>query len=161
MILSSSFLLSILRGLVYELSSIIVWGFSIFCAYNFGFYFSAIFPEYLSPELRTIFGSLLVLFIAILLSKMIVLSLKEIIEKSGGGSLDKIFGAFFGILRGGLIVVALSLLGTMTALTEEEAWVNAKTRAYLEFSVIQTIPYLPESVVDKIKIKIDFEGDLN
>ena len=90
---------------------------------------------------------------------MIVLSLKEIIEKSGGGSLDKIFGAFFGILRGGLIVVALSLLGTMTALTEEEAWVNAKTRAYLEFSVIQTIPYLPESVVDKIKI--DFEGELN
>ena len=81
----------------------------------------------MSPELRTIFGSLLVLFIAILLSKMIVLSLKEIIEKSGGGSLDKIFGAFFGILRGGFIVVALSLLGTMTALTEEEAWVNAKT----------------------------------
>ncbi len=158
-ILSSSFLLSILRGLVYELSSIIVWGFSIFCAYTFGFYFSVIFPEHLSPELRTIFGSLLVLFIAIFLLKMIVLSLKEIIEKSGGGSLDKIFGAFFGILRGGLIVVALSLLGTMTALTEEEAWVNAKTRAYLEFSVIQTIPYLPESVVDKIKI--DFEGDLN
>ncbi|MEL0255131.1 MAG: CvpA family protein, partial [Burkholderiaceae bacterium] len=84
-ILSSSFLLSILRGLVYELSSIIVWGFSIFCAYNFGFYLSAIFPEYLSPELRTIFGSLLVLFITILLSKMVVLSLKEIIEKSGGG----------------------------------------------------------------------------
>ena len=52
-------------------------------------------------------------------------------------------------------MVALSLLGTMTALTEEDAWVNAKTRAYLEFSVIQTIPYLPESVVDKIKI--DFE----
>ena len=80
-ILSSSFC-SIL-GTIYELSSIIVWGFSIFCAYNFGFYFSAIFPEHLSPELRTIFGSLLVLFIAILLSKMIVVSLKEIIEKSG------------------------------------------------------------------------------
>ena len=95
------------------------------------FYFSAIFPEYLSPELRTIFGSLLVLFIVIFLSKMIVLSLKEIIEKSGGGSLDKIFGAFFGILRGGFIVVALSLLGTMTALTEEDAWVNAKTRVHL------------------------------
>ena len=90
---------------------------------------------------------------------MIVLSFKEIIEKSGGGSLDKIFGAFFGVLRGGLIVVALSLLGTMTALTEEDAWVNAKTRSYLEFSVIQTIPYLPESVVNKIKI--DFEGGLN
>ena len=76
-------------------------------------------------------------------------------RKSGGGSLDKIFGAFFGILRGGLIVVALSLLGTMTALTEEDAWVNAKTRVYLEFSVIQIIPYLPESVVDKIKIDIE------
>ena len=75
--------------------------------------------------------------------------------------LSGIFGAFFGILRGAFIIVVLSLLGTMTALTEEEAWVNAKTRAYLEFSVIQTIPYLPESVVDKIKIKIDFEGDLN
>ena len=159
MILFSSFLLSILRGLVYEISSIIVWGLSIFCAYNFGFYFSAIFPDYLSPELRTVFGSLLVLLIVILLSKMVVLSLKEIIEKSGGGSLDKIFGAFFGILRGGLIVVALSLLGTMTALTEEEAWMNAKTRLYLEYSVIQTIPYLPQSVVDKIKV--DFEGGHN
>ena len=80
-------------------------------------------------------------------------------KKSGGGSLDKIFGAFFGVLRGGIIVVALSLLGTMTALTEEDAWVNAKTRTYLEFSVIQTIPYLPESVVNKIKI--DFEEGLN
>ncbi len=159
MIFSSSFLLSILRGLLYEVSSVIVWGFSIFCAYNFGYYFAVIFPEYFSPELRSILGSLLILFITIFLLKMIVLSLKEIIEKSGGGSLDKIFGAFFGIFRGGFIVVALSLLGTMTALTEEEAWVNAKTRAYLEFSVIQTIPYLPESVVDKIKI--DFEGDLN
>ena len=158
-ILSSSILLSILRGLVYELSSIMVWGFSIFCAYNFGFYFSVIFPNYLSPELRTIFGSVLVLFIAILVSKMIVLSLREIIEKSGGGSLDKIFGAFFGILRGVFIIVVLSLLGTMTALTEEEAWMNAKTRAYLEFSVIQTIPYLPKFLVDKIKI--DFEGGLN
>ncbi|MDA9689277.1 CvpA family protein [Betaproteobacteria bacterium] len=155
-ILSSSFLLSILRGLVYEISSIVVWGLSIFCAYNFGFYFSAIFPDYLSPELRTVLGSLLVLLIIILLSKMVVLSLKEIIEKSGGGSLDKIFGAFFGMLRGGLIVVALSLLGTMTALTQEEAWMNAKTRVYLEYSVIQTIPYLPKSVVDKIKI--DFKG---
>ena len=86
---------------------------------------------------------------------MIVLSLKEIIEKSGGGSLDKIFGHFSVYYAEGLLVVALSLLGTMTALTEEEAWVNAKTRMYLEFSVIQTIPYLPESVVDKIKI--DFE----
>ena len=34
-----------------------------------------------------------------------------------------------------------------------------KNSVYLEFSVMQTIPYLPESVVDKIKI--DFEGDLN
>ena len=89
---------------------------------------------------------------------MIVLSLKEIIEKIGGGSLDKFFGAFFGIFRGGIIVVTLSLLGTMTALTEEEAWVNAKTRSYLEFSVIQIMPYLPDSVVEKIKI--DFHGDL-
>ena len=56
-------------------------------------------------------------------------------------------------------MLALSLLGTMTALTEEEAWVNAKTRVYLEFSVIQTIPYLPEFVVNKIKL--DFERDLN
>ena len=56
-------------------------------------------------------------------------------------------------------MVTLSLLGTMTALTEEDAWVNAKTRVYLEFSVIQIIPYLPESVVDKIKI--DIEGGRN
>ena len=151
-ILSSSLVLSILRGLVYELSSIMVWGFSIFCAYNFGIYLSEIFPEYFSKELRVIFGFLLILFLTVLLSKMIVLSLKEIIEKSGGGNLDKFFGAFFGIVRGGFMVITLSLLGTMTALTEEEAWVNAKTRSYLEFSVIQIIPYLPESVVNKIKI---------
>ena len=158
-ILSSSLILSILRGLVYELSSILVWGFSIFCAYTFGSYFSVIFPDYFSVELRVIFGSLLILFVTVLLSKMIVLSLKEVIEKSGGGSLDKFFGAFFGLVRGGFIVTSLSLLGTMTALTEEEAWVNAKTRSYLEFSVIQIIPYLPNSVVDKIKV--DFHGDLS
>ena len=159
LILSSSLLLSILRGLVYELSSILVWVFSIFCAYNFGSYFSNIFPEYLSVEVRVIFGSILVLFVMVLLSKMIVLSLKEIIDKAGGGNLDKFFGAFFGVARGGFIVVTLSLLGTMTALTEEEAWINAKTRSYLEFSVILIIPYLPESIANKIKI--DIQQELN
>ena len=158
-ILSSSFVLSILRGLIYELSSILVWGFSIFCAYKFGSYLSVIFPEYFSIELKIIFGFLLVLFVTVLVSKMVLLSLAEIIEKSGGGNIDKFFGAFFGILRGGLMVVTLSVLGTMTALTEEEAWINAKSRSYLEFSVVQVMPYLPESMVKKIKIDFYEEPD--
>ena len=57
------------------------------------------------------------------------------------------------------MVVTLSVLGTMTALTEEEAWINAKSRSYLEFSVVQVMPYLPESMVKKIKIDFYEEPD--
>ena len=83
------------------------------------------------------------------------LSFKEIIEKSGGGAIDKFLGGFFGLFRAALMVLILSILGTMTALTEEEAWRSAVTRPYLEYSISLVIPYLPDFINENVKINFE------
>ena len=151
----SSFSLSVLRGLIYEVSSILVWSFSLYTAYRFGHVFSEIFSDSFSEEIRSIGGFFTVFVVVFLISKMVILSFKEIIEKSGGGAIDKFLGGFFGLFRAALMVLILSLLGTMTALTEEEAWRSAVTRPYLEYSISLVIPYLPGFINESIKINFE------
>ena len=151
----SSFSLSVLRGLIYEVSSILVWSFSLYTAYRFGHVFSEIFSGSFSEEIRSIGGFFIVFIVVFLISKMVILSFKEIIEKFGGGAIDKFLGGFFGLFRAALMILILSLLGTMTALTEEEAWRSAVTRPYLEYSISVALPYLPGFVAESIKINFE------
>tara|TARA_A100001015_G_scaffold317212_1_gene433543 strand:+ start:5964 stop:6344 length:381 start_codon:yes stop_codon:yes gene_type:complete len=116
----------------------------------FGNFVADALPGDFSIELKKIFGFLILLIIVLVISKLIVLSLKETVLFFGGGQIDRFFGAIFGILRGLLIILVLSILGSMTALPNERAWKEAKVRDYLERSIEISRPFLPNFLRLKI-----------
>ncbi len=154
-ILVSSILLSILRGLIQEVSSLLVWALAIYSSFTFFHLVADAFPISWSPEIRSIVGFVTILIIVLLVSKLVVLSLKETVIFFGGGPIDKFFGAIFGTFRGVLIISVLSILGAMTALPRERAWSEAISKPLLESSIYCIEGYLPEFIKVKIVIPND------
>ncbi len=148
----SSTLLSLLRGLIQEVSSLIIWLVAIYAGFILYETVAEALPIDWSIEMRFIVSFLMILFTVLLISKLVVLSLKETIDYLGGSQLDKFFGALFGAVRGGLIIFVLALLGSMTALPREKAWMSAVSRPILELSIGCVSPYLPEFFKAKIII---------
>ncbi len=150
LILISSCVLSSLRGLMHEVSSLIVWIVSVYCGLQFGYFVADAMPENFTPELKIALGFIIVMIIVLILSKLVVLSLKETVIFFGGGSIDRFLGSIFGLLRGFLIIVVLSILAGMTALPSENAWQKAFFRPILESSIKYAIPYLPDFMKSKL-----------
>lgn len=146
----SSVLLSLLRGLIQEISSLVVWGLAIYSSFIFFHLVADSFPVNWSIEIRSILGFFSILIVVFLVSRLVILSLKETVVYFGGGPIDKFLGAIFGTFRGTIIIITLALLGAMTALPNENAWKNAKSKSFLESSVYCIDPFLPEFFRSKI-----------
>ena len=128
----------------------LVWALAIYAGFVFFHLVADSFPVDWSVEVRSILGFFSILIVVLLISKLVVLSLKETVVFFGGGSVDRFFGAIFGTIRGVIIISALALLGAMTALPNEKAWIYAASRPILELSVYCVEPYLPEFFQVKI-----------
>ena len=156
-IFTSSTLLSLLRGFVQEVSSLIVWIAAIYISFLFFDTAAVAFPTHWSDEVKNIFGFFAVLFSILLVSKIIVLSLKETISFLGVSQIDRLFGAIFGALRGSFIIIVLAILGAMTALPKEDAWSQSASKPFLEVSIRCSLPLLP----DFFRSKIDLPSENN
>jgi len=149
-VLISSVLLSFLRGLIQEVSSLLVWAIAIYAGFVFLDLVAESFPENWSLEIRSILAFFSILILVLLISRLVVLSLKETVVFFGGGPLDKFLGAIYGTIRGAVIISSLALLGSMTALPQEKSWLTATSRPMLEISIYCVGPYLPEFFQEKI-----------
>ena len=123
LILTVSSLLSLMRGLVREILSLVSWVLAVWVAFRFcgeaGGLLSSLMAE---GPLRT--G---VSFLALLIGTLIVLGLigtllARAVAASGLGSTDKVLGMWFGFLRGLAILVVLVLLAGLTPLPQQEWW---------------------------------------
>jgi len=65
--------------------------------------------------------------------------------------LDRGLGAFFGALRGVLVVCLLVLLAGFTALPKEPVWRNAMFAAPLEAMVLKLLPWLSDDIAKHVK----------
>jgi membrane protein required for colicin V production len=88
-----------------------------------------------------------------------VLSLKETVIYFGGGQIDRFFGSIFGLFRGFIIIIILSILASMTALPGEEAWNSAISKPILEKSVKFFVPFLPVFIKEKVFTQKKQSGD--
>jgi len=97
----------------------------------------------------------LISFSALFLSVLLVMSLITILSSAlvktvGLGSVDRLFGAFFGLARGLLAVLLLVLLAGLTTLPQEPFWQKALLSKPLETGVIMTMPWLPQDLSKRI-----------
>lgn len=151
-VLGFSIILSVMRGLVKEVLSILAWFVAFYVGRTYTDQMLPLIPADIPSESLRTLAAFLVLFLAtLLLATLLAIAISAIFKKIGLGWLNRILGAVFGAFRGVLIVCILVLLAGMTEMPKDARWKNAMFSAPIEALVVSLLPWLPEGISKHVK----------
>ena len=146
LILGASVLLSLMRGLVQEIFSLLAWILAFVAAKWGGAYVAPFLPIGVESESLRYFIAMAVVFVAMMLLVLLLgRVIKSALGAAGLGGADKLIGAAFGFMRGVVILTGLTLAAGLTALPKTPFWQQAASAKYLEFLAGSAVPLLPEA----------------
>lgn len=122
-VIAISVLISLVRGFVREILSIVVWIGAFWAAIRFAMPLSAYLESYISTPVIRIGAAFVGVFVAILLIGAVVNHVAgQLVGRTGLTGTDRVLGMVFGGARGVLIVAAVVLLLGLTTLPREPWW---------------------------------------
>jgi membrane protein required for colicin V production len=152
LIIGISIVVSMMRGAVRELLAIAGWVAAIYVAKTYAIQLMPLLPKDIPTEPLRVLASHIILFFGVLLiSSLLTIALSSLIKKIGLNWLNRGIGAFFGLVRGLLIVCVLIFLAGLTTLPKDERWINAMFSSPLEALVKMGLPFLPETIAKHVK----------
>lgn len=122
-VLGLSALISLVRGFVREVLSLVVWVGAFWIGVRFSEPLSVHLVDYIaSPSLRlgAAFATLFV--VTLLLGALVSYLAGQLVGRTGLSGTDRFIGIFFGIARGLVVVAILMLAAGLTALPRENWW---------------------------------------
>ncbi len=146
--------ISVIRGIVRETFSLAGWVIAYMVAKTFANDFVSMLPLSITGDSLRVLVSFSALFLSVLLVMSLITILASALVKTVGlGSVDRLFGAFFGFARGLLAVLLLVLLAGLTTLPQKPFWRKALLSRHLESGVIMTMPWLPHDLSRRINYR--------
>jgi len=146
-ILGVSVLVSLFRGFIKEMFSILVWVAAIFAAFQVsGPLAAALEPLVDLPSARFIIAFSAVFLMVLVIGGLVSFLIGKVIEKTGLTPTDRLFGALFGLARGLLIVVLAVMLMRITPFAQDPWWQDSRLLAQFEGMADHLQDRLPESV---------------
>ena len=144
-VLAASMLLGVLRGLVYEVLSVIGWIAAFLLAQWFAPDVAEKLPMQNSGETLRYAAAFVLVFVAsVFLAGLISALMNKIISVVGLRPVDRILGAIFGLFRGLILLLAISVVVNMTALQESDWWLESQGGPMLMTLLKGLRPMLPE-----------------
>ncbi len=144
-LLAASMLVGAWRGLVYEVLSVMGWIAAFLLAQWLAPEVADKLPMQNSGETLRYAAAFVLVFIASVFAAGLVSALmKRLISAVGLRPVDRILGAVFGLFRGLILLLALSVVVHMTALQESDWWVASKGGPMLITLLKGLRPMLPE-----------------
>lgn len=118
-----SAVLSLFRGFVREVLSLVAWVVAFWTAMAFWGRFAAVLEPYIAIE----FARMVLAFLGVLIGVLLVFGIinfivGKLLASTGLSGPDRLLGALFGVLRGGAIVTVLVVLAGLTPLPGEPSW---------------------------------------
>lgn len=134
------------RGLVYEVLSVLGWIAAFVLAQWLAPDAAALLPlGGVGAGLRYAAGFVLVFVVAAFLAGLVAWLLKKAVERVGLRPVDRTLGAAFGLVRGGVLLLAAAVVVNMTPLQSGQWWTESKG-AGVSTAVLRGLkPVLPES----------------
>jgi membrane protein required for colicin V production len=122
-ILSLSIIISLFRGLIREVLSLLIWAGSFWVAYHFVDVGANSLTQYVDlPSARHLIAFVGLFLAALIIGGMVNFIVGKLIKKTGLSGTDRFFGMFFGALRGLIAVVAITFFVNATPLSEDPWW---------------------------------------
>jgi len=137
--------LGFMRGIIKEVLSLIAFIAAFLAALNWGPAVAAYVHPLFSfhPLLLSALSYVLVFVLTLLIVGMLNVFLTTIIEKTGLSPADQVLGTLFGLLRGAVIVLALVVLASYTAIEQEPWWQESQLVPVAQAGIIQIKSLLP------------------
>lgn len=144
-VLVFSMLLGALRGLVYEVLSVLGWAVSFYAAQYFAPQVASWLPLQSSSETVRYAAAFVLVFVASLFAAGLIAFLgKKLILAIGLRPVDRTMGAAFGVVRGVILLLAAAVVMDMTALKNSVWWQESKGAPLLTATLKGLKPALPE-----------------
>ncbi|MCP5144658.1 MAG: CvpA family protein [Gammaproteobacteria bacterium] len=145
-ILGISALISVMRGFVREVMSIVAWVVAFWAAYMFTPVLAALLDPMISvPSVRHIAAFLAILIVTLILAALVNYLIGRLIEKTGLSGTDRALGVIFGVVRGVAIVAILVILARGTPVKQDPWWQQSVLMPRFDQLAGFIVSYFPES----------------
>ncbi len=146
-VLLMSVLIGVVRGLVFEVLSLLGWLVAYVGAQMFAGEVAELLPLGTPGSALNLAAAFALTFIGILLGWSLLARLaRMLIHATPLTLLDRAAGAAFGLLRGGLVLLVLATGLNMTALASSPAWKASLGAQWLDAALKALRPWLPDAV---------------
>ena len=151
-LIALSALIGLGRGLVRELLSLVIWSLALFLAWRL---YPLLEPE-LAPWLpgatsRAAAAYLLPDLGLVMVGGLAGYLLTSLVELAGLGGTSRLLGAFFGLVRGVLIVAMLAFLGALTPVADHAVWQDSRLIGRFQVLAERVLAEVPPQVEDRVR----------
>lgn len=142
-----------LRGFVLEVLSLVLWPLAAFIAWLFADGVSAWFGGLIGdPQLQTVAAFVAVFLAVFILGTIVVYLVHRALPLRGAlRTPNVIMGSMVGIVRGGVIIVIVFLVGGITSLPQRPWWRESVLAPYFQQVAVAASEYLPRDVARHIR----------
>lgn len=122
-IIALSVLISVMRGFVREIISLVIWIAAIIVSFIFYRYIAGLLVNVIhSDSVRLVISFVGLFLVTLMLGMLINYLIGQLVSNTGLSGTDRILGVIFGVARGIIVVVLLMMLTDLTPFSKEEAW---------------------------------------
>jgi membrane protein required for colicin V production len=146
-VLAVSVIVSLFRGFIKEVFSILVWVAAVFAAFQVATPLAGSLAPFIElPSARVIVAFAAVFLLVLVVGGLIGFLVGKMVEKTGLSPTDRLFGMLFGLGRGLVIVVVAVMLLRATPFAEDPWWRESRLMPTFEMLAERAHAYLPEGV---------------
>lgn len=155
-IIALSVLISVMRGFVREVISLVIWIAAIAVSFIFYRYIADLLVNFIhSDSVRLVVSFVGLFLVTLVLGMLINYLIGQLVANTGLSGTDRVLGIIFGIARGILVVVLLMMLVSLTPFAKETSW--QQSVLIPQFQPLETwlSSFLPESMQNHIELQKD------
>jgi len=143
-VLGLSLLIGMWRGIIQEILSLVGWVAAFYVSQMYAPLAAAWLPMEGSSQMLRYAAGFVVVFIAVLVGTALVSwVVKKLVSAVGLGLLDRLLGSLFGLMRGVVILLAVTVFVGMTPMRETDGWKQAQGAQWLQQFLHVLKPVLP------------------
>ncbi|GAB4175062.1 MAG: CvpA family protein [Wenzhouxiangellaceae bacterium] len=140
-----SMLVSLWRGFIREVFSILVWVAAAFAAFRLSPVLALRLEDWIDlPSARFITAFVVVFVLVLVVGGLIGFLVGKLVEKTGLSATDRLFGALFGLARAMVLVVVAVLLLKPTPFSQDPWWRESRLIPRFEQLADQVVVWLPD-----------------
>jgi membrane protein required for colicin V production len=151
-ILVLSLLLGVWRGFVREIFSLAGWVLAFLAANAVAAPIGDALPTSIArPEVRVLIAFIVVFVFTLSATALAAMLVSKLFKAAGLGGVDRTLGGLFGLARGVVILLAITIAAGLTALPKHPLWKESVGAGMLTRTVLQLKGWLPPRLESRLR----------